>query len=347
MHQMHYMGNQNPPEKTGAFSEGKGIRKVFVMFGGETSERQVSLMSGTNVWLNLQAFDDLEVTPCMLAPANDYLSDVNNHKEYDVFSKTVWTLPYSLVLRHTTEEVLDACVEAIEPARAAFTTQLRNIVIMDIMEGLNKQTWFKGFDISDVRPTKYSLEQWIKLAKEVEATVFIADTEACFHSQAHGVIEMPNPPPEQLLFEPFIETDPIIFSSKSTKANSNGLLWEGRSRWVEITVGVVGKRGELHSLSPSVTVKESGDILSLEEKFQGGTGINLTPPPSSIISEEALEKCKRCIEIIANTLGLEGFSRIDAFVNVDSGEALVEEPPMYPQDFFRALLDLASERSSN
>jgi hypothetical protein len=38
---------------------------------------------------------------------------------------------------------------------------------------------------------------------------------------------------------------------------------------VEITVGVIGKRGSMHSLSPSVTVKETGDILSLEEKFQG------------------------------------------------------------------------------
>ncbi|KAL8529900.1 hypothetical protein ACS0TY_007097 [Phlomoides rotata] len=37
------------------------------------------------------------------------------------------------------------------------------------------------------------------------------------------------------------------------------------------------------SLTPSITVKETGDILSLEEKFQGGTSINLTPPPLSII----------------------------------------------------------------
>lgn len=37
-------------------------------------------------------------------------------------------------------------------------------------------------------------------------------------------------------------------------------------------------------------------------------------------SHEALQKCKQNIEMIANTLELEGFSRIDAFVNVDSGE---------------------------
>ncbi|OVA12683.1 D-alanine--D-alanine ligase [Macleaya cordata] len=474
------------PQQTDALPESRGIHKVFVIFGGETSERQVSLMSGTNVWLNLQAFDDLEVIPCLLAPPNGYSSNMNQDEEYDVFSRTVWSLPYSLVLRHTTEEVLATCLEAIEPARAALTSHLRNQVMIDLMEGLSKQSWFAGFDISNVLPTKFPLEQWIKQAKEVQATVFIAvhggigedgtlqslleaegvpytgpgviASRTCMDkvatsltlgnlenlgvltikkevrskeellnlpildvwhdltkrlkcetlcvkpardgcstgvarlcctedltvyanalhdcllrlpsnslSKAHGVIEMPNPPPEQLIFEPFIETDEIIVSSKSTNANAHRLMWEGRNRWVEITVGVAGKRGGMHSLSPSVTVKESGDILSLEEKFQGGTGINLTPPPTSIISEEALARCKQHIELIANTLGLEGFSRIDAFVNVDNGEvliievntvpgmtpstvlihqALAEQPPMYPQQFFRRLLDLASERSN-
>ncbi|KAK1322880.1 hypothetical protein QJS10_CPA02g00891 [Acorus calamus] len=83
-------------------------------------------------------------------------------------------------------------------------------------------------------------------------------------------------------------------------------------------------------------------------------------------NEEALQKCKQHIEIVANTLGLEGFSRIDAFVNVHTGEVMVievnivpvmtpstilihqalsEQPPMYPQQFFRTVLDLALQRS--
>lgn len=468
-----------------AFPKTKDVRKVFVIFGGDTSERQVSLMSGTNVWLNLQAFNDLEVIPCLLAPTSGYSSKTDmDEKELDVRMKTIWTLPYSLVLRHTTEEVLAACIEAIEPDRAALTSELRNQVMNDLMEGLKKQRWFTGFDLADEPPVRYSVEQWVKLAKEVQATVFIAvhggmgedgtlqflleaggvpytgpgvetskicmdkvatslalnhlekfgvltinkkvlrkedllnapvhdiwhdltsklqsetlcvkpardgcstgvarlccledlavyvkALEECFLripsnslSKAHGVIEMPSPPPELLIFEPFIETDEIIVSSNAVNDNANRLIWEGHSRWVEVTVGVVGKRGSMHSLTPSVTVKESGDILSLEEKFQGGTGINLTPPPLSIISKAALESCKQRIELIANTLQLEGFSRIDAFVNVDSGEvliievntvpgmtpstvlihqALAEEPPMYPHRFFRTLLDLGSER---
>lgn len=81
---------------------------------------------------------------------------------------------YSLVLRHTTEEVLDACTEAIEPDRVALTSQLRNRVVQNLMEGLKKHSWFTGFDITDEPPLKLTVEQWIKLAKEAQATVFLA-----------------------------------------------------------------------------------------------------------------------------------------------------------------------------
>ncbi|KAM0915920.1 hypothetical protein ACQ4PT_010497 [Festuca glaucescens] len=459
-------------------------QKAFVIFGGDTSERQVSLMSGTNVWLNLQGFDDLDVTPCLLTPANGYFSSHN--QDFSESSRDVWTLPYSLVLRHTTEEVCDACFEAIEPERVAITSRLRGQVMKELEQALRKQDWFAGFDISDEQPSKYSLQQWINHVKEAKAVVFIAvhggigedgtiqsllesagvpytgpgpiasrtcmdkvatslavdhlashgihtipkdvraseellqtspvdiwnelktklqtvtvcvkpardgcstgvarlccpeDLEVYTNalrrklqrlpanclSRAHGVIEMPVPPPESLIFEPYIETDEIIISNEARDDSSRHLVWKGEKEWLEITVGAVGKRGEMHSLNPSITVKESGDILSLEEKFQGGTGINLTPPPASIMSEDALQKCKSCIEMMANTLGLEGFSRIDAFVNVRNGEvllievntvpgmtpstvlihqALTEEPPIYPHKFFRTLLDLAFARAN-
>ncbi|XP_010553130.1 PREDICTED: uncharacterized protein LOC104823308 isoform X2 [Tarenaya hassleriana] len=474
--------NHLPQEST--LKDSEANQKVFVIFGGDTSERQVSLMSGTNVWLNLQTFGDLKVTPCLLSPSrNSRSGTASNEKVSDFDNREVWSLPYSLVLRHTTEEVLAACLAAIEPTRAAFTSLLQNQVMENLMDCLKNQSWFAGFDIADDLPAKFSLKEWIKLAKEAQAIVFIAvhggigedgtlqalledegvvytgpgvlasrtcmdkvmTSQALTHlsefgvltiskhvertedllngsvpkiwhdlttklrslmlcvkpasdgcstgvarlsssediatyiqalkdhlprippntfSKAHGMIEMPTPSPELLIFEPFIETDEIIVSTKTIGEDRRRLFWKGDSRWVEITVGVIGKRGSMHSLSPSVTVKETGGILSLEEKFQGGTGINLTPPPTSIMSE-AVERCKQHIELIANTLQLEGFSRIDAFVDVDTGEVLVievntvpgmtpstvlihqalaEDPPMYPSQFFRRLLDLASER---
>lgn len=465
-----------------AIQKGTSRQKVFVIFGGDTSERQVSLMSGTNVWLNLQGYDDLDVTPCLLAPANGYFSHDQDSRDSP---REVWTLPYSLVLRHTTEEVHAACLEATEPERVEITSRLRGQVMNELGPALSKHNWFAGFDIAYEQPIKYSLQQWINHVKEAEGVVFVAvhggigedgtiqtllesagvpytgpgpiasktcmdkvatslavdhltsygvrtipkdvrATEAVLKSslvdiwdeikrklqtetvcvkpardgcstgvarlccqkdlevytnalrrkfqrlpanclsRAHGVIEMPLPPPRSLIFEPFIETDEIIISNKLEDGSGRRLDWKGENDWLEVTVGVVGKRGEMHSLNPSITVKESGDILSLEEKFQGGTGINLTPPPAEIMSEDSLQRCKKSIEIMANSLGLEGFSRIDAFVNVRSGEvllievntvpgmtpstvlihqALAEEPPVYPHKFFRTLLDLAFERT--
>ncbi|KAF8093326.1 hypothetical protein N665_0384s0013 [Sinapis alba] len=457
------------------------VQKVFVLFGGDTSERQVSVISGTNIWMNLQRFGDLKVTPCLLSSSlSNSMGASPDKTESDLDNREVWLLPYSVVLRHTVEEVLAACLEAIDPDRARFTSLLQQQVKEDLMDALKNQSWFAGFDVTDEVPMIFSLKDWIKLAKESEGTVFLSAhggigedgtmqalledegvpytgsgvhasricmdkamaskalshlsefgvhtisndvkrTEDIIHesipdiwdelitkfkcltlcvkpardgcstgvarlcssedlavyvqalrdclpripansfSKTHGMIEMPNPTPDLLIFEPFIETDEVIVSSKS----SEKLSWKGSRRWVEITVGVIGKHGSMRSLSPSLTVKESGDILSLEEKFQGGTGINLTPPPPTIMSKEALERCKRGIELIAKTLGLEGFSRIDAFVHVETGDvmaievntvpgmtpstvliqqALAEQPPMYPPQFFRTLLNLAAQR---
>jgi len=68
-------------------------------------------------------------------------------------------------------------MEAIEPERAAITSNLRKKVMNELMQGLKDHNWFTEFDIADELPMKFSLRQWIKLAKEVQATVFIAGIE--------------------------------------------------------------------------------------------------------------------------------------------------------------------------
>ncbi|CAI9758860.1 unnamed protein product [Fraxinus pennsylvanica] len=141
---------------------------------------------------------------------------------------------------------------------------------------------------------------------------------------------------------------PICILTRQNQERAPGLFGHYR-KWVEITVGVVGKRGSMHSLTPSITVKGTGDILSLEEKFHGGTGINLTPPPLSLIRSMNLIRLVKLLlmsdlvkikkdpykaimkMMILNVMCLlEGFSRIDAFVKVDNGEALIIEVNTVP-----------------
>ena len=84
------------------------------MFGGNTSERQVSLTSGVNVWLKLRSRPDFDVTPALLAP--DSLDAVGSKLE----DATVFRLSYARALRH--REEVAAAARARTAARVFFMT---------------------------------------------------------------------------------------------------------------------------------------------------------------------------------------------------------------------------------
>ncbi len=137
-----------------------------------------------------------------------------------------------------------------------------------------------------------------------------------------NIIEMPQEAVQNILFEKYCETDEL-------RAVNNTLKRKRVSGWIEVTVGVFEKNGKLHAFSPSITVSESR-VLSVEEKFQGGTGVNITPPPPTIVSSENLKKAKRRIEKVAQELGISGYARIDAFLEVNTGNILVIEANTLP-----------------
>jgi D-alanine-D-alanine ligase-like ATP-grasp enzyme len=166
------------------------------------------------------------------------------------------------------------------------------------------------------------------------------------------IIEMSNKKIKELLFEKFIETDSV--SSKGNKLNHIK-----KSGWVEVTIGILEKGKKLHAFNPSITIAE-GEVLSLEEKFQGGTGVNLTPPPKEIVKEKALKKAKELAENLAKEIGITGYARIDAFMNIYTGallvieintlpgltpstviyhQALAENPPIFPRELLEKIIE--------
>jgi len=70
-------------------------QSVAVLFGGETAERQVSVLSGTNVWLKLLGSRRYLPLPYLLDPDG-----------------SVWQLSYSAALRHSVEEIVESCRDA-------------------------------------------------------------------------------------------------------------------------------------------------------------------------------------------------------------------------------------------
>ena len=127
---------------------------------------------------------------------------------------------------------------------------------------------------------------------------------------------------EKLIFEEYILVDTL-------EITNNKVLYNGPIKWIELTVGVLEKNGQYHSLNPSITIAKSG-VLSLEEKFQGGTGVNLTPPPEYIISTELVELIKSRMESTAKACEIKDYCRIDIFANNETKEIIVIEVNTLP-----------------
>ena len=435
---------------TKPISKKPDAKPVNVLFGGKTAERQVSLMSGTNVWLKLMHSADHLPTP--------YLLTNNDH---------VWQLPYSYTLNHTVEEILTHCAES-----TTITERLRHLV-----PALRQRLALP--DLSAVAmqpPRRLSLAEFCKESAQHHAFVFlalhggegengtlqalldqhqlpyngsgVAASELCMDKNATGnavralndaellaapkivfnLSDAPNaetlwanalqklqstdilikpqadgcsagvarlqsaaeltvylralqnkqpvlPPAtlahqpqaielpvhvDALILEPFIITDMIMVQDLE-------LSYRQKTGWIELTVGVVESRGTYHALSPSITIAQHA-VLSLEEKFQGGTGVNLTPPPSTIVTADQITLIRAKIEQAAKALGIEGYARIDIFFNVQSNQtmiieanslpgltastvifhqALAENPPMIPREFLSLLVHTGLTRAAD
>ena len=181
----------------------------------------------------------------------------------------------------------------------------------------------------------YTLEEfknYLNILKE-NAPYIPANT---FRNQGN-IIEMPSNNKQNFLLEAFIETDDIVITN-------NEINYKQKTGWLELTVGVLEKNGKYFSLNPSITIAEN-KILTIEEKFQGGTGVNITPPPEFIINKKLLELIKRNVEKAAGVLNIKNYARLDIFVNNISNKIILIEanslPALTPSTviFHQALAD--------
>jgi len=156
------------------------------------------------------------------------------------------------------------------------------------------------------------LNAYLELIKEGAASA----KRGTFKNQ-DNIIEMPARTPESFIIEKFIDTDKLA-------VKHNRLRHAKKTGWIEITIGVLQEKEKIHALSPSITIAE-GEVLSVEEKFQGGTGVNLTPPPREIMRSSVVEKIRERIALLAEKMGIEGYARIDAFARIKTGELLIIE----------------------
>lgn len=356
-------------------------KKVFVLFGGTNAERQVSLMSGTNVWLKLLRSPLYTPIPFLLGKDNQ-----------------IWELAYHHALHHTVEEIQEKCErekglsleqwllraqkekafpflalhggigengalqKMLEEKKLPFngSSSFASSLCMDkyltgqIIEqaahpnitALPKQLItfspsFQAINIWKKTTEKFRSDRLIIKPKEDGCSAGIVLLESGDDLEKYGrfvldqvpmlppfsfarqslPVEMPSLQTEFFL-EPFIETDLLLIQNEHLSVIT-------KTGWIELTVGVLEVNGTVQSFHPSITVVE-GSVLSLEEKFQGGTGINITPPPPSILSSDQILKIKKLIEKTAEILHLRNYARIDIFFNRMTDQMIVIEANTLP-----------------
>ena len=388
----------------------KKRKHLAVIFGGETAEKQVSLMSGTNVWLKLRGSKTYEPHSYLLGQKGE-----------------VWELPYSYILNHTVEEIIQNAKKApkdmkrlnslIEKVRIKLCLNISDtkenfflpkkyklseliskykFVFLALHGGVgedgtiqkvleNKKIKFNGSGsiasrlCMDKWMTNETIEQinikgvsvaphvllkvkniqnmdayWDMLLNKLNTKTVIVKprSDGCsagvvrlfnakdlstyinliknrvtmakphtFTNQMNS-IDMPEGIVTDIMFEFFIDADKL-------KASGNKIIHTSKNGFVEMTVGVLEQNGKVKAFSPSITIAEAA-ILSVEEKFQGGTGVNITPPPSSIISLKNLNKVKSLVEQVAKKVGIKGYARIDIFANINTGNIIVIEVNTLP-----------------
>lgn len=243
--------------------------------------------------------------------------------------------------------------------RASAECGTRKLVAKPVSDGCSAGV----VPLADPAELRVYLDAVLRQAEHLEPGLFSLVSEQ--------LVDLPTNRLQEFLLEAYIESDVISIVearglNDAADSNATHLAWKerGESRWVEVTAGVLGHQGEMRCLYPSLTIAREG-MLTLEEKFMGGTGINITPPPTpplGKVSPQAIERAREKLAIVANHLGLRGYARIDAFMDREDGRIIVIEvnslpgltpstviyhqaladdhAPMFPCEFLERLIDL-------
>lgn len=309
---------------------GSGKLRVAVVMGGISSEKEVSLESGRNIFTKM---------------------DRGKYDPVPVFmdgEARFWEIPLKLLMRNSTADIeMDLEEEAKRipyeemPSRFDFVyiglhgKYGEDGCLQGLLELLRVPYTGSGVLGSALGMDKYAARKVLSAAGiAVPATLAVplerweADREEIL-----GRIE------REIGFPCVVKPSREGCSTAIRKIHGRQGLpeaLEGAFQWdalalveefltgMEVTCGVLGNENP-EALVPSETIPTQ-DILSLEDKFLYGQGENKTP---ARLPREMLEKIRETAVRAYRALGLRAYARIDMFVRRD-GEVAVLEPNTLP-----------------
>lgn len=288
-------------------------KRIAVLLGGSSNEKEISLESGRNVCYKLSD-EKYEIIP-VFVDQNSKL-----HK-----------LSQKLLVCTSTKEIAARLGEA-EPLRWSDLPSIADFVFIALHGGAGENGIVQGtlemlglpyngpgIFASALCMDKYKTGQFLKsqgfdvpssflfskadfIAQRFDALyAFLNSVNFSYIIKPHDdgcSVMVASPQNEQELQRALIE----IFATKEFA------LVEEKIIGMELTVGVVGNKNP-EALIPSEVVSKKA-ILSMEEKFLPGAGENQTP---ARLSQEDIALVRQVIRDAFVAVGCKGYSRIDCF----------------------------------
>lgn len=295
-------------------------KRVAVLLGGDSNEREISLESGRNTCYKLSPMR-YEVMPVFV---NDAMQ--------------LFKLNQRLLLKNSTREIAQALTPS-DQITWADLPKLVDFVFIALHGGRGENGSVQGtlemlglpYNGPDVLTSalcmdKYATTQFLKnRGFDVPAAVLveranwismdIGEQKKYLHKNiieklgGYPVIVKPHNDGCSVMVTRATSDEECIVALQGIFANNkNVAMVEEFVRGMELTVGVVGNAHPM-ALPPSQAVAQKG-ILSIEEKFLPGAGENQTPAP---LPDEALIFVRKKVEEAFVAVGGRGYSRIDCF----------------------------------
>lgn len=310
----HYNLSTTSPMSTHTPSMTHTKQRIAILMGGDSNEKEISLVSGRNVTYKL-SLHKYEAIPLFVTDTME-----------------LYRLNHTLLVHNTTQEIKQLLSPSLKvnwsdlPTIADFVFialhggKGENGTVQGALEMLGmpyngSSIFASGLCMDKYKTAQFLHHQGFDVPQEILITKdsWNNDRNALVHT-----IETTIPYP--LIVKPFDDGCSVLVQKITTQEqliiaidtlfsqNKTTALIEEFITGMELTVGVTGNETP-RALPPSQAVAQQG-ILSIEEKFLPGAGENQTPAP---LPHDALTFVQNTIAAIYKTIGCVGYARIDCF----------------------------------